>query len=53
MKYNYILTIVKVKKRDLNFTSIIIDIILTIVLLVFMAIATYKMVQSTNKSVEK
>ena len=52
-KHYYILTIVKVKKRDLNFTSIIIDIILTIVLLVFMAIATYKMVQSTNKSVEK
>ena len=36
---------------DLNFASIIIDIILTIVT-GFMAIATYKMVQSTNESVE-
>ena len=37
---------------DLNFASIIIDIILTIVT-GFMAIATYKMVQSTNESVEE
>ncbi len=37
---------------DVNFASIIIDIILTIVT-GFMAIATYKMVQSTNESVEE
>jgi len=37
---------------DLNFASIIISIILTIVT-GFMTIATYKMVQSTNESVEE
>lgn len=37
---------------DLNIISIIIDIILTIVT-GFMAVATYKMAQSTNESVEE
>lgn len=37
---------------DLNFISIILDIILTIVT-GFMAFATYKMAQSTKESVEE